>query len=295
MRNFLRKVMDKSMQLVLACIGIILIGALPYLLTEIGEWKLNWQQYFDAIEEIIIAIFNLDQLTYYGLRGAERPLFPYLYEPILYSLTLLLGALVLAACVALLLTYITMLFSERKRRNIKLVFYLLESIPDLFIIIMFQLFVVYFYKKTNVLLAEIATIDQSKAYLMPVLCLAILPTVQFYRLSMLTFENEEKQNYVELARSIGFGKTAIFLKHMFPNAIISVFFQSKKIIWFMLSNLFVLEFLFNVPGISWFLMENMQPKVVSVTLIAIFLPVFVLYAIGEWLIERKANKGEVML
>ncbi|MEI5908278.1 ABC transporter permease subunit [Bacillus spongiae] len=295
MSRLLKKIVDKSFQLLFACVGIILVGALPNLLSGLSSWQLNWSMYFESVLEITSALFHLDEITYHGRDpSAVRPLFPLIIEPLSYSLTLLLGAFLVAVIVSLLLTYITMLFTERNRRKIKMIFFLFESLPDIFIILMCQMFVVFFYKKTQILLVEFAAVGPTKAYLLPILCLSILPMIHLFRLSMLTFENEERQNYVELAKSIGNGKTIIFTKHMFRNAIISVFFQSKKIIWFMLSNLFVLEILFNVPGITWFLFQNMQPKVTTVTLIAIFIPVFIFYTIGEWLIERKAGKGEVL-
>ncbi|WP_081447364.1 ABC transporter permease subunit [Bacillus coahuilensis] len=139
-----------------------------------------------------------------------------------------------------------------------------------------------------------ATLGENRAYFIPILCLAILPMVQFYRLNMLNFEREETLNYVELARSLGFGKWYVQTMHIFRNAVLSVFFQSKKILWFMLSNLFILELLFNINGVTSLLVSYMSPSSFAMALLCLFVPVFIVYSLLELIVERKANRGEVL-
>ena len=141
---------------------------------------------------------------------------------------------------------------------------------------------------------KIAVTGGEKIYLLPVVCLMILPMVQLYRLSMLTFEAEERKMYTELARSLGFGKLIILLIHMFRNAIISIFFQSKKTMWFMLSNLFILERMFNMPGIMFYLSANITGELFFITVCSFFFPVFLLYSFGEWYFLRHVNKGRAI-
>ncbi|ANU12174.1 peptide ABC transporter permease [Planococcus antarcticus DSM 14505] len=100
--------------------------------------------------------------------------------------------------------------------------------------------------------------------------------------------------YVELARSLGFSKVYIILVHLFRNAIVSVFFQSKKTMWFMLSNLFVLELMFNLPGIMLFLRDNLSPTIFLLTVLSFFLPMFIFYSLGEWLFLRRLRGKEVL-
>ena len=123
----------------------------------------------------------------------------------------------------------------------------------------------------------------------------ILPMIQLYRLSMLTFEAEERQMYVELAKSLGFGKAFILFLHIFRNAIISVFFQSKKTMWFMLSNLFILELMFHIPGIMYYMYKNLSGILFLVTVLSFFLPVFLLYSLGEWYFIRRMSRGGAAL
>ncbi|WP_152602408.1 ABC transporter permease subunit [Planococcus sp. CAU13] len=279
----------------IAVAGIILASSLPLLITGwlVGEWR--WRVYFDSIGASLQELWPLGEIAFFNNRIQQFvPLFPNIFEYIIYSLVILFLALLLAVAVSLILTIVTMLLSDRARERVKMALYFLESIPDLLIIMLAQLAVVMFFKQTGVLISKIAAIGDDRIYWLPVLCLAILPTIELYRLAMLTFQEEERQMYVDLARALGFSKVYIVLVHMFRNAVISVFFQSKKTMWFMLSNLFVLELMFNLPGIMLFLSDNMYPLAFLVAVFSFFLPMFFLYSFGEWYFVRRLRGKEAV-
>lgn len=279
----------------IAVAGIILASSLPVLITGWlnGEWR--WNDYFESIRVTLDGLWPLNEISFFNQR-AQQPmaLFPNIYEYISYSLQILFLALAAAVAVSLLLTVITMLLSDKARERVKLILYFLESVPDLLIIMLAQLAVVLFFKQTGILVSKIAAVGDDRIYWLPVLCLAILPTIQLYRLAMLTFQEEERQMYVDLARALGFSKVYIVLVHMFRNAIVSVFFQSKKTMWFMLSNLFILELMFNLPGIMLFLRDNMYPLGFLVAVFSFFLPMFFLYSFGEWYFVRRLRGKEAV-
>jgi peptide/nickel transport system permease protein len=286
-------------QLVVALFSILLISGAPLLITGFQQGKLFWKEYIETLQFHVKSLWNFQDLSvdYYIGRGEVRqvPVFPQLLENISYSLQLLFLALGAAIIFALIGTFITMLLSEKLRSRVKLVFYFLESFPDILIILLAQLSIVIIFQQTGVLVSKIAAIGDDRIYWLPVLCLMILPMIQLYRLSMLTFEAEERQMYVELAKSLGFSKVFILFLHILRNAIISVFFQSKKTMWFMLSNLFILELMFNIPGIMYYMFENLSGILFLVTVLSFFLPVFLLYSLGEWYFLRRMNRGGATL
>lgn len=287
------KVLHRLVIFVISIVGIILAGGLPALLAGLNEKNLRFAHYWQDIEEIVHALVNPGALKYTVIGGQkERELFPYLFDPIFYSLTVLFSAFVLALLIALGSTILTMLFRKRVRDRIKMVFYLFESLPDLFIIMTVQVAIIYFYKKSGILLFNTASTYDDKAYMLPIFLLAILPAIQLFRVTLISFEEEIQKDYVLLAKSIGGGKIIILVSHVLRNSIITVFFQSKKTVWFMLSNLFVIELLFNIPGITRFLMSTMQPKLFVLALLSIFIPLFVFYNLGELFLSKKANRGE---
>ncbi|MED1202853.1 ABC transporter permease subunit [Heyndrickxia acidicola] len=290
----MRKLFELITRFILSCIGIILTGGLPGLLGDLNQGGLNWKGYAEALYEIFHGILHPKHLIYFYM-GFEKPLFPNLFGLIGYSLTILVSAFFLAAAAALLLTFFIVKLRHRLKRFIKFIFYILESIPDLFIIALGELFVIFIYQKTGVLLAGLAEIGPQKVYLFPIICLSILPAIQLFRLCMIIFEDELDKEYVLLAASIGIKKSGIFVFHVFRNAIVHVFFQSKSTVWFMLSNLFVLEVLFNMSGIMTFLLQNLNPQIFTISLIVFFLPIFLFYSLGEWILEKKVTGGETSL
>jgi len=286
-------------QLGVALVAIWLISGVPLLISGLQKGQFLWKEYIETLKSMIDSLFPLqDYAIEYtvGWNFVKRlPLFPNLAEYIEYSLQILFLALAAAIVFSILGTFMTMLLKERARQRVKMVFYFLESLPDILIILLAQLTIVIIYKQTGVLVSKIAVIGDERIYWLPVLCLMILPMIQLYRLSMLTFEAEERQMYVELAKSLGFSKSVILFSHIFRNAIISVFFQSKKTMWFMLSNLFILELMFNIPGIMLFMSQNMSGELFMITVLSFFLPVFVLYSIGEWAFMRRMKRGGAVL
>lgn len=282
------------LRFVFSLLGIVLISGFPVLIGGLTEGELRISAYISSLQQVLKEVWPLQEFSVMNLRtGREIFLFPTIAEYILYSLQILFLAFAAAVVFALVFTVLTMLLSEKARERVKLFLYFLESLPDLLIIMAAQLGIIFIYLKTDVLISKIAVVGGDKIYWLPVLCLSILPMIQLYRLCMLTFQEEERQMYVELARSLGFSKVFIVWMHMFRNAIISVFFQSKKTIWFMLSNLFVLELMFNMPGIMLFMRDNISPEVFLVTIFSFFLPMFILYSVGEWFFLRHFRGKEV--
>ena len=183
-------------QFILSCIGIVFIGALPVLTKGLNSGMLDWSGYIHSLSTIINGLFHPDQLKYFTVTpfsSIERPLFPTLLNPVLYSLTILFSSLVVATIGALLFTIFTLLIPVRIRQGVKMTLNILESIPDILVIILAQFFVIFFFQKTGVLLVDVAALTGQKVYFLPIICLAILPTIQLYRLSMLTFEDEERE------------------------------------------------------------------------------------------------------
>lgn len=286
--------MGVLLRFLFSLIGIILISGFPILIGGLMEGKLKISEYIASLQLVLNEVWPLQEFSVLNMRTQrEIFLFPTIAEYIGYSLQILFLAFA-AAVFALLFTVLTMLLSEKARERVKITLYFLESIPDLLIIMAAQLGIIFIYLKTDVLISKIAVVGGDRIYWLPILCLSILPMIQLYRLCMLTFQEEERQLYVELARSLGFSKVFIIWVHMFRNAIISVFFQSKKTIWFMLSNLFVLELMFNMPGIMLFMRDNISPEVFLVTIFSFFLPMFILYSLGEWFFLRHFRGKEVV-
>ena len=80
-------------------------------------------------------------------------------------------------------------------------------------------------------------------------------------------------------------------QHVLRNVAPGLIYYSKTMIWFMLSNLIIIEYVFNVSGITAFLLEYHTPEVFALGLLLLYIPVFLFYKIS-YLFLPQMWKGE---
>ncbi|MEL3971800.1 hypothetical protein AAEO50_05840 [Rossellomorea oryzaecorticis] len=116
--------------------------------------------------------------------------------------------------------------------------------------------------------------------------MTVIPAVFLVKTIVLLLKEEEQKSYIELARGKGLSSLHILLIHSFRNVVYSLFYRSKLIFSFMLSNLFILERLFNMRGIMDLLMWSTGYTFVIISSM-IFLPFFLIFT----LIEQRMKKS----
>ncbi|WP_377887485.1 ABC transporter permease subunit [Alkalihalobacillus sp. R86527] len=308
-RSFFTK---NALQFLLTSIGIFLIGSLPYLLfnmkSQLEVLKMierkelnntlflsdnivmNVDAYFGNIVDTVGIIFSGNTTQYYA-RGSEHPLFPEFWDAYIQSMQYLIVSLIVALGLAILLTILTMQLPKHRRGIPKAFLFVMESLPDIFIILLTQITIIWIYKKTEILLFNIGNAFDERAILLPVLVLSLLPALYIYKYLLLSFEDEEKLLYVELARGKGLNRNRILLIHIFRNSIFTLFNHFKGIFLFALANLVMLEVIFELNGFMTFIFENgvLNNEIVTMGLFMIFLPSFLFFAITQWFLEKRFN------
>ncbi|TKD72324.1 ABC transporter permease subunit [Pseudalkalibacillus hwajinpoensis] len=242
---------------------------------------------FDQFVANVKAFANLSTITYESPEGSgiERSVFPLIYEYYGYSISILLLGFVLALATALMLTMITFYLPKMLRELLKRTMGLLEAVPDIFIIVIVQLAFVSLYKKTGILLFEVVG-GFDRPLFLPLVTFSILPSIFLYRIMLLIFEDELSRPYVELARGKGIARWIILLKHIARNSLISVVNHSKSIVTLMLTNLVMLEIIFNLHGITWFIISNVSAHIVMLSIIMIFIPIYIIELVARRLITH---------
>ncbi|WP_052659323.1 ABC transporter permease subunit [Bacillus alveayuensis] len=272
------------------------ILCLPFLFTY--DKKVSFQPflYILAIEDTIKQLWNIEKLTFVTKVASpkEYPLFPTILDPYVYSMLLLGGAFTIALFLSIGLSYLYMLVSLRTKKWLKRILFVFEAVPDVMMIIVIQALLIWYFKKTGYMPIEILTFGEEKAFLLPIICLSILPTIQLFRMLILYLEDEQQKPYVEVVKGKGFSLWYITAVHLFRNVFIHLFYHSKTIFLFMLSNLFVLEYIFNINGIMQFLITygpaNTAIGVVIITLL--FIPYYLFFLIGSFVVKRVNNQEE---
>lgn len=209
--------------------------------------------YIQQVEEIIRKLFQKEtwlhnQSVIKVPRAEGFSLFEILPQRLFYSFEILAYSLLIAISIAFIFSLLIQLSPRAIKRVASHVLFLLGSLPDIFYIIALQVFVIYFFKRTGILLVQIAVFKE-KIYLAPILCLTIIPTVYLIRMLLLHLEEESEKEYSEFAKSKGLARVYIMIIHNLRNALNSLANRTKIIAAFMLSNLFIIETLFNIDGI----------------------------------------------
>ncbi|GAA0606079.1 ABC transporter permease subunit [Virgibacillus siamensis] len=279
-----------GVRFVLSIIGIFLIGSLPALFNGI---HLDFGSYFNQLASILPEIIRPWEWTYTA-GEFDRSLFPKILDPWAYSMTLLLGSFFIAFLVAMVFAYVTLLLPRKLIDGIKFVLFSLESLPDVLVIAMFQIAVIWLYQKTGVLMFYIAEYGDHQPYILPIIALSILPTIFMYRIFILDLEDESEQPYVELAKAKGLKQYTVLLKHILRNAVMGIFLHSKFILWITLSNLLVVEYIFGISGLIQFMLSLPTPQIFTIGILLFFVPIFITMAIGQFIIEKIAAQKVVL-
>lgn len=274
----------------LGLVGIVLISCASVLFSP--SHLFDFQLFFQQCWEVLAALLEPAEwhLNYYvpgSFETVDVSFLKYLNGPYLYSMPILIASLLTALFLSFGLAILVMLAKGHVKPLVLQSTKVLESFPDFSYIFLIQIIVVQVYAVTGFLVLDFYSLGNDLVYLAPILCLSVLPTLLFFKLFVLLFETEWKQPYVDLAKAKGLGNIEILLKHCTSNVLKSLFFQSKSIVWLTLSTLLIVEHLFGINGILFYLRSDFTPKGITFILITIFTPFFLIYAIVELLINQE--------
>lgn len=277
------------LQLLLTFLSIILISGLPELIMN-----KNASAYFGKVKAVFIEMLRLNEMIYLN-QGTKRPFLEDIWGPYFYSLTILFGALLIAFCFAQVLTWGTLMLPNFLRKIIKNILTFLESLPDLLVFALVQMGIVLIYKKTGVLVSNVASLGaEDRIYIVPITCLMLLPFVYFYKMMILMTEEEMGKQYVETSLAKGMKRLYVLVFHVTRNTSEGIFHFSKSVLWFMISNLLLVEIIFNIHGITHYMYHDFRPEMLAACLILLVIPFFLVFALFEWTIMRYSKRSEAL-
>ena len=283
-----RRVGLLCIQLLLTCIGMILISALPSLFLGM---KIHIPSYIEEIRFLCNKLLHFSDLTYVT-KNISRPLFPQILLQYKQTVVILLLALCIASFVSFLLTVIILRLPHSISRKIVALFIFLESLPDILIIISFQFIVVWTFQQTNIMIFQIASIGETKSIFLPVVCLSIPVTFLFVKILLQLIREEIEKEYVKYAKAKGFGEMYILFHHILRNIFFHLMAYGKTIVWFMLSNLILIEYVFNVNGLLSFLLQYPTSEVFFVGFFLLYIPFLILFTFYKWFVPTVMMEGK---
>jgi peptide/nickel transport system permease protein len=219
----------------------------------------------------------------YGMK-IKKDLFPQIFFHYKETMVILSISLIVSLIVSFILVHVILRVNEKWQNRIKEFMLFLQSLPDILFIVGSQLLVVWIFQKTGVMAAQVAGIGDQKVRLLPIICFCIPTVIMFVKFLLLRFEDELRKDYVLFAASKGMDRLHILNHHVLRNVLLSTLFFVKANIWFMLSNLYIIESIFNTLGFFVFIKEYQSVEVFTVGLILIYLPIFLFFKCFHWLV-----------
>lgn len=265
-------------EVLIAIFVIICVSALPTLFRDIS---VNFFAFLVEIKNTFLSLLHPLEITY-GM-GIQRPVFPQIFYHYKESVLLIVASLLISTILAFLLTYLILLIFQTVKSKIMWFLTIIESLPDIFYIIALQFLTIMFFKKTGTLLFNVASAGDDRAYFLPIVCLSLPLTLLLTKFLIQQFEKEQGKLYVEYAVTKGMKPLYIFNIHIFKNVLFSLYHYSKTAIWFVISNLVILEYMFNMTGIIYFIFRK-SPEIFVIGILMIYLPLYLIYRICDWLI-----------
>jgi peptide/nickel transport system permease protein len=261
---------------ILSFIFLLILAALPLGIIRMGA-KVDFSVpiILSNIKYFIIGVFS--GTSFYYTEG-DRTHF-ILSDLMHYFLSSYLYVIV-AGVILIILSYILGIwFWRRTEKWLTSILGLIGMIPDFIVVLLLQLLVVSIYIHTGIKVAKVASISISEpALLLPILTIVIIPL--FYIVRTLNERTHEvlTEDYILTAKAKGLSKKYIYLFHVTANVI--PFFKADlhKITGIMISNLFIVEYLYNLRGITTLLFQHQIKFGYQYNLVVIcFLALFFLY------------------
>ena len=257
---------------------IFLLAAVPLSITIIdGNLSISLQTIVDLVKSYLNGLLNGDSFTYQ--EGKSRT-YSFLKDVSAYfftSLRYLLLAGILAVVIGML---ISAWYSKSKKEWIKDIIGFLGTIPDFILVIFLQLGVVFIYKSTGLKIARVASLSADEnAYLLPLITLTIIPAIYLIRtLSERTYD-VLSDDYILTAKAKGLKKRYIHIHHVVRNVLPFLKADLHKVLAIMMSNLFIVEYLFNIRGLTTILFGGTlyQYNLTVNTLIALVFLYLIIY------------------
>ncbi|EPC8420724.1 ABC transporter permease subunit [Bacillus wiedmannii] len=269
------------LQLVAAILCIICLGALPRLFKGL---QMDLIGFWNTIVFLGGKLLQPDEITY-GFRDS-RKLFPQIWIHYFETMIVFLSAFLLSLLIAYLLVVWVLQRSHIKQKMWNGIFLTLESIPDILLILSSQLLVVIMFQKTGFMPFKLAGLGEERIRLLPIICLTIPTTLLFIKLLLLRFKEELEKEYSLFAKSKGLSLWHILTHHISRNVLLTTIYYAKTNILFMLSNLYIIEWIFNTYGMFVFVKENSKLEIFTVSLVILYVPLFILFRILHTLLQN---------
>jgi len=171
------------------------------------------------------------------------------------SLKLIIPALLLGFFLGILKGMFDFVTKDRKLGIGNSTTWLMLSIPDLFFMISIQLTLMFLYEIGLLPHIDLYGHEKVENLIVCIVFLAIYPLLFIANMTYTSLIEEESKDYIITAKSKGISRLKIIRIHMLKNAFQKILVNSNTMTLYMLSNLFIVEFLTNYRGAAFYFFQ----------------------------------------
>jgi peptide/nickel transport system permease protein len=268
-------------------IAFIIVFAQTYFLLFTPQW---FSVFTNRLNNLFFLLLHFEDIRVRISDYKNQALMEVIVEPYGYTAVLIFCVLLLSTVAGVFLVFCISLLPPKCRSLVHKILFFIESIPDVVLIFSIQLGIIWIFKKSAVLLVDPIG-GPEDVYLLPILVTSILPFVILFQMTAMAMEEERDKAYVEFSYSKGLSKGEVLVFHIFRNVCVTVFSKIQFLLWFIISNLLIIEYLFNMNGLFRFIYRNIHSsEVLVVSLSMIFLPVYLLDYVGKSVANRLSGE-----
>jgi ABC-type dipeptide/oligopeptide/nickel transport system permease component len=211
-----------------------------------GEARTNVSFYLTLKKSIVYIRNMLNVGTYQS--DTVGNIFRVIYNSSRQSIALVTASLFLSTIIGVLRGMYEG-FRSRKSRLGSLGTLVFFSIPDVLIV----LFVLLMYTGFARQFPALKEILPLKNFILPLLTLSIIPTIYISRIAFIAIQEELTKDYIKNEKAKGFSRQKIIFIELLPAIIFRIVDAMPTIVTMLLSNMIIVEYLFNYHGILYFL------------------------------------------
>lgn len=149
------------------------------------------------------------------------------------------------------------------------------SLPDILIVVLVQEFLILL---GNHGFDALVRTDQFSKFILPLICLSIIPTAYVSRLASTAVREEMRKDYVRAARAKGLSAFQILYKHLAVGVVIKVVEAIPALLTMIFSNLMIIEYVYYYPGLIYNLFTR-YARHDTVTFIGLALALGLMYVV----------------
>ncbi|NKE06751.1 ABC transporter permease subunit [Mesobacillus selenatarsenatis] len=254
----------------------IFIGSLPVLLRNL---TFDMEGYFNSVKDLTVKVFTLSNLTYDG----QHEMLPAVLGRFFYSMKTLGMGLFTATVMAFLLSYVIVLFFDKKKDYILSFIEIIRSIPDVLWMFLLQAGVVWIFKTFGLKFIQTTSLGSDhQAVLLPLIGLSLPIFLFLTQIIVLKIFEELDKPYILLAKAKGLSYFYMLNIHVVRNISQDLKEHFKTIVWMMLSTLVMVEYIFNLNGLMLFNIRYVSVELFVFSCILFFTPFFLIYRLLDF-------------